>query len=343
MDRKLIIFIFVIFALTIVPQISLGAAPYYEGKTVRIIVGHSAGGGFDTYARMIGRHLGKHLPGNPTVVVENMVGAGSLIAAKYIYNRAKPDGLTLGTLTGQIILAQILGREGVDIDTRRFEWIGVPVQDHGVVVFTKASGITSMEAWMASKTPAKIGGTAPGDVTVDVPRILKSALNLPIQLVEGYKGTAEIRLASETGEVAGSCWQWESVRVTWSKAIESGDVVVVLQINPKPLPDLPKVPLAVSFAKTEEARELIRMGAYEPATITRPFFLPPGTPREQVHMLQTAFQETLKDPVFLEEANKAKLVINPLTGDQVGEVVKRLFDINPTVRSKLKEILFPSK
>jgi len=343
MEKRVLSIVIAILTVILLPRVSLGAAPYYEGKTVRIIVGHSAGGGFDTYARIVGRHLGKHLPGNPTVVVENMVGAGSLIAAKYLYSRAKPDGLTLGTLTGQIVVAQILGREGVDIDTRKFEWLGEPVQDHVVVVFTKKSGITSMEKWMASQTPAKIGGTAPGDTTVDVPRILKAALNLPIQLVEGYKGTAEIRLASETGEVGGSCWQWESVKVTWSKAIESGDVVVVLQITPRALPDLPKVPLAINYAKTEEARELIRMGIDEPATITRPFFLPPGTPKEQVQMLRTAFQETLKDPALLEEANKAKLEINPMTGDQIGEVVNRLFDMKPAVRTKLKEILFPSK
>src|SRR5512135_3768220 len=121
MRKKVLSIIIVVLTVALMPQVGLGAAPYYEGKTMRIIVGHSAGGGFDTYARIVGRHLGKHLPGNPTVVVENMVGAGSLIAAKYLYSRAKPDGLTMGTLTGQIVVAQILGREGVDIDTRKFE------------------------------------------------------------------------------------------------------------------------------------------------------------------------------------------------------------------------------
>jgi len=196
---------------------------------------------------------------------------------------------------------------------------------------------------MASTAPVKIGGTAPGDTTVDVPRILNTALGLPMQLVEGYKGTAQIRLASETGEVHGSCWQWESVRVTWSRAIESGDVVVALQITPKALPDLPNVPLAVSYAKTDEARELIKMGVYEPASITRPYFLPPGTPKEQVQMLRKAFQETVKDPDFLAEAAKARLAIDPMTGEEIGEVVKGLFDMSPTLKTKLKNMLYPKR
>jgi len=341
MNKKLLLLVTLVIFLTLTPLMAHAAPPYYEGKTIRIIVGHSAGGGFDTYARMVGRHLGKHLPGNPTVIVENMVGAGSLIAGKYLYSRAKPDGLTLGTLTSQLVMAQILGREGVDIDTRRFEWIGVPVQDHVVCVFTKSSGITSMEKWIASKAPLKMGGTAPGDTTADVPRVLKAALNLPIQLVEGYKGTAEIRLASESGEVAGSCWQWESIKVTWSKALESGDVAVVLQATPKPVPELLKVPLATSYAKTEETRQLIKVGIYEPASITRPFFLPPGTPKEQVQTLRKAFQETMKDPELLEEAKKSKLDINPMTGEEVEGIIKGLFNISPTLVAKLKEIIYP--
>jgi tripartite-type tricarboxylate transporter receptor subunit TctC len=343
MNKKLFLLITALFTLVLVPVWAHAAAPFYEGKVIRIIVGHSAGGGFDTYARIVGRHLGKHLPGNPTIIVENMVGAGALIAGKYLYSRAKPDGLTLGTLTSQLIMVQILGREGVDIDTRKFEWIGLPVQDHVVCIFTKSSGITSMEKWMAAKTPVKIGGIAPGDVTADVPRILKAALNLPIQLVEGYKGTAEIRLASESGEVAGSCWQWESMKVTWSKALESGDVVTVLQVTPKAVPDLQKVPLATTYAKTDEARELIKMGVYEPSTITRPFFLPPGTPKDQVQVLRKAFQETMKDPGLLEEAKKMNLDINPMTGEEVEEIVKGLFSMNPSVVSRLKEVLFQKK
>lgn len=149
-------------------------------------MGFSAGGGFDTYTRAIARHIGKHIPGNPTTIVENMGGAGSLIAANYIYEQAKPDGLTIGNWIGGIILQQYLGAKGVMFDATKFEWIGAPVQINNVCVFTKTSGITSVDKWMASKTPVKIGAEGPGSTTADIPRILMKYSKLPIQLIEGY-------------------------------------------------------------------------------------------------------------------------------------------------------------
>ena len=181
--------------------------PFYKNKTVRIIVGGSAGGGYDTYTRAIARHLGKHIPGNPTFVVENMTGAGSLIAANHLYKVAKPDGLTIGHFIGGLFLGQVLGQKGIEFDARKFEFIGAPITDHVVCAMTKASGITSVEQWLASKGPVKMGGIAPGTSTPDnATRILKVALGLPIQLVTGYKCTADVRLAAESGEVAGGCW-----------------------------------------------------------------------------------------------------------------------------------------
>lgn len=232
--------------------------PFYKGKTIRIIVGATPGGGFDTYSRAIARYMGKHIAGNPTVIVENMAGAGTLIAANYTYKAAKPDGLTIGNFIGGLVLGQLLGQPGIEFDARKFEWVGVPSRDNVACAFTKASGITSMEKWMASKTPVKLGATGRGTAPEDTPKVLKAALGLPIHLISGYKGTADIRLAAESGEVAGGCWQWESIKVTWRKALEAGEVSVVLQVTPQLLPDLPGVPLAISFAKTEEARTLIQ-------------------------------------------------------------------------------------
>ncbi|MGH7830246.1 MAG: Bug family tripartite tricarboxylate transporter substrate binding protein, partial [Candidatus Binatia bacterium] len=255
---------------------------FYQGKTVRIIVGFAAGGGFDTYSRAISRHMGRHIPGNPTVIVDNMEGAGSLIAANHVFRAAKPDGLTIGHFIGGLFMQQLQGRPGVEFDARKFEYIGVPVKDKPVCAFTKASGITSVDKWMASKTPVKMGGTAPGSNTDDVPKILKAALGLPVQLVTGYKGTSGIRLAAESGEVAGGCWGWDSIKATWQKGIESGEAVVVLQTLPKPDPDLPKVPLAINFAKTDESRQLIQSGIHDVSDIIRPYVLTPGTPKDRV-------------------------------------------------------------
>jgi tripartite-type tricarboxylate transporter receptor subunit TctC len=312
---------------------------FFKGKTVRIVVGFAAGGGFDTYSRAISRHMGRHIPGNPTNIVDNMTGAGSLIAANHVYRVAKPDGLTIGHFIGGLFVQQLQERPGIEFDARKFEYIGVPVKDNPVCVFTKASGITSMEKWMASKTPVKMGGTAPGSNTDDVPKILKAALGLPVQLVSGYKGTSDIRLAAESGELAGGCWGWDSIRATWQKGIESGEAVVVLQTLPKSHVDLRMVPLAITFARTEEARHLIQAGIHDVSDIIRPYVLPPGTPKERVQIMRKAFADTLKDPEFLEDAKKSKLDIDPMTGEELERTVHGLFRLSPAIVAKLKEAL----
>lgn len=312
---------------------------FYKGKTIRIIVGFAAGGGFDTYSRAISRHMGKHIPGNPSIVVENMTGAGSLIAANHVYKVAKPDGLTIGHFIGGLIMQQVLGGKGIEFDARKFELIGVPVKENVVCALRKESGITSAEKWFASKAPVKLGGTAPGSTTDDVPKVLRATIGLPIQIVSGYKGTADIRLAADSGELAGGCWAWESIKVTWKGALEAGDAIVVLQAISKAHPELPNVPLAINFAKTEEARTLIQLGIHDQVAITRPYVLPPGTPRDRVHLMRQAFTNTLKDKEFLAEAEKSKLDLDPLTGEELEGKVAGLFKLKPALIAKLKETL----
>jgi len=312
---------------------------FYKGKTAKIIVGFSPGGGFDTYARAIARHLGKHIPGNPAIIVENMTGAGSLIAANHVYKVAKPDGLTMAHFIGGLFMQQLQGRAGVEFDALKFEYVGTPVPDKPVCAFTKASGITTMERWMASKAPVKLGGTAPGSNTDDIPKILRAALGLPVQLVSGYKGTSDIRLAAESGELAGGCWGWDSIRATWRKGIESGDTVVVLQTLPKPHPELPKVPLAINFAKNEEARQLIQAGIHDVSAVIRPYVLTPGTPKDRVQIMRKAFMDTMKDREFLADAEKSKLDIEPQSGEELEKTVARLFQLKPSLVAKLKDAL----
>ncbi|MGH7810618.1 MAG: hypothetical protein ACREP5_10115, partial [Candidatus Binatia bacterium] len=192
---------------------------YYRGKTVRIIVGLSAGGGFDIYARALARHMGKHVPGNPTFVVDNMPGAGSMIAANHVYNAAKPDGLTMGHFVGSLFMQQLLGRPGAEFQATKYEFIGAPIPEKTACALTKASGITSVDRWFAAKTPVKLGATGSGPI-VDVPKILKVAVGLPIQLVLGFKGTADIRLAAESGELGGACWSWDAIKSTWARGLD---------------------------------------------------------------------------------------------------------------------------
>jgi tripartite-type tricarboxylate transporter receptor subunit TctC len=313
---------------------------FYKDKTVRIVVGFAAGGGFDLYARTIARHMGRHIPGNPTIIVENMPGAGGVIAANHLYKAAKPDGLTMGNFQGGllVLLGQMLGRPGIEFDTLKFEYVGVPVKDSWVCALTKASGVTNMEQWMAAKTPVKLGGVS-ASATDDIAKVLKETLNLPIQLVTGYKGTADIRLAAEAGEVAGGCWNWESIKTTWAKGVESGEVVVVLQIMPRPHPELSKVPQAINFAKTEEARQLIKVGIQDTGNTSRLYALPPGTPKERVRLMRKAFADTMKDPEFLAEAKKSRLDIDPETGEEVEKTIAGLVKLSPAHAQKLKEIL----
>jgi tripartite-type tricarboxylate transporter receptor subunit TctC len=313
--------------------------PSFEGKTIRIVVGFSAGGGFDVYARTIARHMGNYLPGKPTIIVENMPGAGSLIAANHTYNQAKPDGLTIGHFIGGVVVGQLLGNPGAQFDSQKFEWLGAPAKLDAVCALTKATGVVDLRAWMNVKTPVKLGATGPGSETYDVPRVLQTALGLPMQIVSGYKGTADIRLAAETGEVGGLCWGWEVMKSQWSKALESGDARVVIQAVPKAEADLPKVPLAMDLAKTEEAKQLIQIGIHDQSAILRPFALPPGTPKGTVKVMQQAFQQTMKDAQFLAEMKQAKLGLDPVDVAEIERIVASLSKLKPTLAARLRDIL----
>ena len=316
------------------------AAPFYEGKTMRIIVGAAPGGGFDTYSRTIARHMSKYIPGNPTIIVENMPGASFVIAVNHLYRVAKPDGLTIGNWIGTLVIAQVVGRKGLEFDVTKFEYIGSPVKNHDTCVMTKASGITSIDKWMASKTPVKLGSTPPGATTYENAVVLKEALGLPIQVVAGYKGTSEIRLAAEAGEVAGLCGlSWASAKSTWRKGLESGEAIVVLQNAPKPHPELLNVPLAINQAKSDEAKKLIEVGIHDTSAITYLYSLPPGTPKERVQILRKAFMDTMKDPEFLAEAKKANLDLDPATGEDLEKIIANFFKLEPSVSNKLREIL----
>jgi tripartite-type tricarboxylate transporter receptor subunit TctC len=311
---------------------------FFNAKTIKVIVGFSAGGGYDTYARLIARHMTRHIPGNPTIVVENMAGAGSLISANHLYKAAKPDGLTIGHFIGGLFIQQLLEKAGIEFDARKFEYIGVPAQDNYVTGLSKTSGITSMQQWLAAKTPLKIGGIAPGTATSDIPRLLIAAIDLPAQVVDGYKGTADVRLAFSSGEVAGVTNAWESFKSTWRKEVDAGDVIIVVQHVSKRHSELPNVPLDVDFAKAPQSRKLLEVAAHSLGPTARPFVLPPGTPKARVQILRKAYTDTMKDAQFLAEAKKANLDINPTDGAELEENVKKIFNLEAPLIARLKEI-----
>ena len=312
---------------------------FYEGKTIQFVVGGSAGGGYDTYTRLIARHFAKYVPGNPSMVVQNMPGAAMLIAANYIYNSAPRDGTVIGHWSGPLILQHMMGNPAVQFEGRKFGWLGMPTADSLVCILSDRSGIKTADQWGKAKTRVKLGAIGPGTSGTDDTKLLAAATDFPMQLIEGYKGTADIRIAAETGEVDGTCaFGWQSAKVTWANALRERQVHVVLQTTLEPHPELKGVPLAVDYAKTEEGKKFLRI-AGDLYGKQRLYSLPPQVPEERLRVLQKAFINTLKDSQFLAEAEKAKLEIEPVDGPGIEKMVNGLYEIEPAIVNRVKQLL----
>jgi len=335
------VFVLVLAALSAAWALAAGSSArgqeFYKDKTLTIIVGYSPGGSFDLYARVLARHIGKHLPGNPTRIVENMTGAGGLIAANHLYNRVKPDGLTIGAWASPLVLQQIMGNEAAQFDGRKFGYLGIPSPYDTVCTFNQQSGITKMDDWINAKRPQKISTIGPGTSTSDIPKLLKAALNLPMEVIDGYKGGADARLAVESGEVDGYC-----VESVWRSAYDSKKIIPVLQASLKSDPKHKNIPLAISYAKTEEARELLKV-ADNVHVVQFPFSVPPGMAKDRLALLQQAFMRAFKDPQLITEAKKSQLDVEPVDGPTITKTLAGLYDLKPATVAQLKEILVPKK
>jgi tripartite-type tricarboxylate transporter receptor subunit TctC len=317
------------------------AEDFYKDKVVRFVVGYSAGGSFDLYTRLIARHISKHIPGKPLAIVENMTGAGGAIAANQVY-KTKPDGLTVGAWASPLILQSILGRGAIKFDARELGYLGVPSAYESVCIFSKASGVVTANDLISSKRTLKISAIGPGTSTSDIPKILKEALNLPIQVIDGYKGGAEARVAVESGEVDGYCGSWDNVTSVWRGAYEAGNIRAIVQTNLTINPRHKDVPLAINLAKTEEARKLITIAD----DANRGQFIystPPGLPKDRLAILQKAFVDVLRDPELLAEARKSNLDIEAIDGPTLTKTVQSLYTMSPATIAKLKEILYPKR
>jgi tripartite-type tricarboxylate transporter receptor subunit TctC len=312
---------------------------FYKGKTIHFIVGGSAGGGYDTYTRLIARHFSQYVPGKPNIVVQNMPGAAMLISANYIFNSAPRDGTYIGHWSGPLILQHMMGNPAVQFEGRKFGWLGMPTPDSLVCITTDRSGIKTADEWQKAKTRLKLGAIGPGTSGTDDTKLLAAATGFPVQLIEGYKGTADIRAAAEQGEVDGTCsFGWQSAKVTWANALKAGQVHVVLQTTMDSHPELKGVPLAIQYAKTDEGKKLLQI-AGDLYGKQRLYSLPPQVPQERVRTLQKAFVDTLKDTQFLAEAEKAKLEILPVDGPGIEKMVNGLYEMDPGIVSKVKQIL----
>lgn len=321
------------------------AQDFYKGKTIRFVVGFAAGGGYDLAARVVGRHMGKHIPGNPTIIVENMDGAGSLIAANYIYNSAQPDGLTVGIWNSAFILRQALGDRAVRLDGRKLGWIGAPTKGTPFCAIMAYTGLKTLQDVRNAKQEIRFGATRAGSTYDDLPKILNKTLGIKINVVTGYTGTGTILVAMRSKEVHGGCWTWESARTTARAMLDAKDdekLVPFIIHSRWPDPEVKNLPLVPEVIKGEDNQAMYRawVGSYE---FQRPFMVPPKTPPERLQMLRKAFAETMQDPEFVAEAKKTKFPVTYVSGEEIEKYVDGMLSITAGAKEGLMFLVRKAK
>jgi tripartite-type tricarboxylate transporter receptor subunit TctC len=300
---------------------SATAQDFYRGKTVTILVGFSPGGGFDLNARVLARHIGRHIPGNPTVVVQNMPGAGSLTAVHYLDLSAPKDGTVLDIFNFGNIGDSRLHPDKIKVDFRKFNWIGSISQDLTVCYVWHSFGVKTI-ADLKAKPRVHMGLTGMGSSSDTNQRILKSIFGVRIQQVAGYPGSAEQRIAIERGELDGDCGAWSSIPQEWT---EGRKIVPVIRSSPSIAPDMPPdVPYSVDIASSERDRQVLRM-LLAPTQVGRPFIASQAVPAERVRILRDAFNATMQDPQFIAELQKLRLPLSPKTGEEALKVVEEIY------------------
>ncbi len=332
----------VVLVLASVAVTAVQAEDFYKSKRLRIIVGYSPGGGYDTYARMIARHIGRHIPHNPGLVVQNMPGAGGLVSANYVYNLAPRDGTALLHVGGSTILKQLAADEGVKYDALNFHYLGAPFTEGTVLVITKKSGVRKLEDALGENGKELVlGGISAGSPQDVATILLRDILGAKVRLISGYAGTSMIRVAMERGELDGMFNSWASLRATSLDKITSGEWLVLAYVNEEPFRDLPHVPSIMNFAKTEDQRHMVRLATLVPYQFARAFYTPPAVPVKRVRVLQEAFEKTLADKEYLIQSEKAGLINEPISGNKVRSFVQEFLMMPERLRSKVLRMVNP--
>lgn len=323
------------------PHVDNGpAGDFYRGKTVSIIVGSGAGGGFDTTARLAARHIARHIPGEPTVIVVNMPGGGGLVAANHVFSAAPKDGTVVGLFHEAQMMNQLTGGEGVNFDLREFNWLGSSYDDPNVCLVRSDAPVTTMKELIGRAQPIAVGGTGPGSNTYDAPRVIAAATGASLRAVAGYPTTNDVRVGVERGEIHGMCLGWESVQSASGEWLKEGYVKVFVQNGTARHPDLPDVPLALEFARDEDSRTLLRL-VDAPGAMAKPFALPPGVDPERVRIMRDALQATFRDPEFLAEAKLMNLDFQPKTADQIQQILTEVLATPSSMAAKYRQIIQP--
>jgi tripartite-type tricarboxylate transporter receptor subunit TctC len=298
--------------------LAAAAQTNFSGKTITIIVGYKPGGGYDATARMLARHLPQHIPGKPTVIVQNMPGGNSIISANHMYNAAKPDGLTIGTFNRNLPIAQLTKVAGVKFDITKFAWIGSAANETTILAIRDDLPYKNFEELRKAKEPVVIGSTGPGANTYDFPLLLKDLLGVNLKIVSGYSSSADIMLAVERKEVDGRAGSYSSIKTFIDRKLVRP--VIRARTSDK---NLEQLPLDESFAPNPRAKAIMALRS-APEQIARPYVLPPKTPAEIVKTLSDAFAATIKDPATQAEAKKTQQDLEYTSGEEAQKILKEV-------------------
>lgn len=302
------------------------------GKTVQLVIGFGPGGGYDLWGRVVARHIGKHLPGNPTVVPQNMPGAGSFTAAAHIYAIAPKDGTVFAIIARDAALGPLTGAPGARFDPLKLNWLGTPTTETNVCISFKTSPVKTADD-LYSKTLI-LGDTGPGTGTRSYPKALTELLGMKFKMIGGFPASSDVFLAMERGEVEGICESLDSVLGKRPQWIADKQVNVLFQGGVEPNPELKGVPFVLDFAKTPEQRQAIEF-LYAGQGIGRPFVAPPGMTPARLKMLRDAFSATMTDPEFVEEVKKNKLDLEPEDGEHLARLIAKMY---ATPKSVVEEV-----
>jgi tripartite-type tricarboxylate transporter receptor subunit TctC len=308
------------------------ADQFFARKTITVSIGYTAGGSYDLYGRLIARHLGKHISGNPTVVAQNMPGAGSLKAANYLFNAAPKDGTALGVIVESAALEQVLGNKAAQYDAAQFTYFGRVATSNNIFMMWHTAKVQSIAD--AQKTETILAGTGPGSIAETVPRLLNALIGTKFKLVSGFPASTEAMLAMERGEVDGAGSSWAAVYVAKKDWLRDKKIRIILQTQPGDRHrDLPDAPTLTEYGNTPEDKLVTALYA-SGSGIGRTLLGPPGIPADRLKMLREAFDAMVKDPAFVADIKKLDVELDPLSGAQVQDLITRTLAVPASVRER---------
>jgi tripartite-type tricarboxylate transporter receptor subunit TctC len=298
------------------------AADFYRGKTVQMLIGYTVGGNYDLNARVLARHIGRHIPGQPNIVTQNMAGAGSLRLANFLYNVAAKDGTVFGMIGRGVPMEPLLGSGAIKFDTRRYTWIGSVSDETTVCAIWHTSKVKTWSDMLS--TPFLVGSQGPGSDDMFA-FMIRNIFGVKLRVVSGYPGGNEMNLAMERGEIDGRCgWSWGAVKATRSDWLARKDINLPLQIALRGAPDLPDVPLVTNFARTDRERQILRV-VLSRQQMAWPFAAPPDLPKDRAAALRAAFDATMRDPAYLAETKQRGLEVDPMNGADIDTLIGELY------------------